>query len=384
MAKPNVKVEIEFDTSVATDLAFTLDDPVRGLLDSTDYLLTGKVFLDVSQFVQEVQFERGKSRLLDRYEAGTMQVRLNNEQRIFDPKNPNSPYYGAIYPRLEVRISVGGEFLFVGAIMDWNIDYDPAGPSFATIVCSDHFTVLAQTILPNELPDVELSGARITRILNYPEVGWSADQRNIDTGTVQLIDYLIGENRNALEYLQVVEMTEQGDLFIARDGKLTFKQRGNDTVTGITFADDGTGIKYSGISVIFGTELLFNTIEGNVVGDIKYSVSDAASQALYGNSTFALNDTLHNNVADLEALLADLLAIYSQPEYRFNSLTFNLNELTPAEQETIFQLDFGDSVEVTFTPSKIPPAIVETASIIKISHEINQSVHTVTLSLGTL
>ena len=87
--------------------AFTLDDPVAGVLDSTDFTLGGVEFVDVTDKVRSVTLARGKNRDLDRFNAGTLSVTLNNENRDFDPLYSASPFVNNIEPRREVRGSAG-------------------------------------------------------------------------------------------------------------------------------------------------------------------------------------------------------------------------------------------------------------------------------------
>jgi len=88
---------------------FILDDPVAGVLDNTEYTLGGTVFLDITDRMISVGVSRGKNRDLDRFNAGSLQVVLNNNDRAFDPNYSPSPFFGAIIPRREVRVTVDGE-----------------------------------------------------------------------------------------------------------------------------------------------------------------------------------------------------------------------------------------------------------------------------------
>ena len=108
MAVPNTTVEIGFDLSSLGGPFFTLDDPVQGVLDNTEFTLGGTLFYDVSQFLLGVQVARGRSRELDRYNAGQTNVVLDNRARTFDPLYSSSPYAGQIVPHREIRIKSNG------------------------------------------------------------------------------------------------------------------------------------------------------------------------------------------------------------------------------------------------------------------------------------
>jgi len=383
MAATELKVELELYAVNVNNTLFILDDPVEGVLDDPDNTLSGFVFVDVTNYVQAVNIQRGKSRLLDRYESGTASIVFNNSTRAFDPKYAASPFFGAIYPRLNIRISANGMIQYTGVIQDWNIEYDPAGPSFASASCSDRFTNLTQSILPNDYQELQLSGARVNAILDLPEVNWPSDNRQIGTGQSLLQEDLIPENTDALSYLQLIETSEQGQLFIAKDGKLVFHERNYAPVFDSTFADDGTGIPYAEINVVYGTELLFNRIEANPLGDVKSVASDPVSENAYGISTLNLTDLLNDSPTEVESMTDYLLSIYKEPEYRFDTLRIALHKLTKELQDEVLGIELSDIIYVKFTPSNLPPAIDEYSTVIKIDHEVGVAEHFITFSLGS-
>jgi hypothetical protein len=383
MPATELKVELELYAVNVNNTLFILDDPVEGVLDDPDNTLSGFVFVDVTNYVQAVNIQRGKSRLLDRYESGTASIVFNNSTRAFDPKYAASPFFGAIYPRLNIRISANGMIQYTGVIQDWNIEYDPAGPSFASASCSDRFTNLTQSILPNDYQELQLSGARVNAILDLPEVNWPSDARLIGTGQSLLQEDLIPENTDALSYLQLIETSEQGQLFIAKDGKLVFHERNYAPAFDSTFADDGTGIPYAEINVVYGTELLFNRIEANALGDVKSVASDPVSENAYGISTLNLTDLLNESPTEVESMTDYLLSIYKEPEYRFDTLRIALHKLSREEQDEVLGIELSDIIYVKFTPSNLPPAIDEYSTVIKIDHEVGVAEHFITFSLGS-
>jgi len=137
MSKPITKVFIEFDTQYVPSFAFVLDDFVNGVLDNTTGRLGGFTFVEVTPYLQEIDLERGKTRLLDRFDAGLMNIQFDNSRRIFDPKYTGSPFYGAILPRLNIQVTSNDVIVYTGVILDWNIEYEVGGNSIATAVCSD-------------------------------------------------------------------------------------------------------------------------------------------------------------------------------------------------------------------------------------------------------
>jgi hypothetical protein len=381
MSKPDVRVFIEFNTNFVETYAFLLDDATQGVLDG-DFGLAGFTFIEVTQYLQGVDGSRGKTRILDRFDAGLFNIQLDNSTRIFDPRFEDSPFFGAILPRLNVRIEANGEPVYTGLILDWNIEYELGGNSTATAVCADRFTILAQTILESDINDLEFSGERIDAILSRPEVNWPAELRDIDTGLTIVQEDVIPEGQIALPYLQLVETTESGALFIAKDGKLTFRQRNTAPILVCTFSDVGEDIGYVGISVVFGSELLFNRIEVMPLGLDTIVVDDVLSQLAYETSTLAV-ETLNEYEEDAQDLANSLLSKFSQPEYRFEALEIDLNRLSVEDQDLLLSIELNDFVNVVFTPSGIPPAIQLSAQVIGINHTIDQVSHFMTINLAS-
>lgn len=376
-------VEVGFELTVGDTPYFRLDDPVKGRLNNASYRLAGPIWIDITDNVFSVSVSRGKNRELDRYSAGSAQVSLNNEDRTFDPLNAASPYVGNIIPRRSIRITTGGYTQFTGVIEDWNLDYDLSGKSNAIIQAADAFTLLAQQTLTAGTATPQSTGERVEAVLSQPTVAWPLTQRNIDTGSNNVgADVFDG---NVLEYLQKVEASEQGQLFMSRDGYVRFVN-GAVTITSdlsaVKFADDGTGVPYKNAAVSYGTELLFN--QASVTSPAGTAIANNTdSQSRYGITQTSV-DTLLSTYQQTESLSTFWVAKYGEPEYRFQDLTVSLEALTGAEQESVLQLELGDIIQIVFTPNGIGDAIDRYGQIIKIDHSIGIDRHDITFSVGSL
>jgi hypothetical protein len=189
-------------------------------------------FNDISQDVVSVSVNRGKDPQQDTFNAATCSVQLNNETRNYDPDYGPSPYQGQIVPTGSVRIFANDQIIFTGFITDWNFAYSPNGESIAEIVASDAFWNLNNQKLTGYTPTQELSSERILDVLLQPEVGgtavWPSSLRNISLGVATVGDYEVTDGTNALSYLQEVEKSEPGRLFVDKSGRLVFRSRNND------------------------------------------------------------------------------------------------------------------------------------------------------------
>ena len=198
MAVPDTKVYIGFTLPAGGGTSFILNDTTKGKLDSI-YVLGGDVLTDVTSYVASVSIDRGKSRELDRYTAGHASITLHNDTRVFDPFNTASAYYGNIVPRKPIAIETNGDRVFTGFIDDWDLTYDISGKSYASISAVDGFLRLSVAELDSFTTTSQLSSARVTAILDRPEVSWPNAKRSIATGLTTLQADIIAENTNALQ-----------------------------------------------------------------------------------------------------------------------------------------------------------------------------------------
>ena len=387
MALPVEKVELGFDANGPGNF-FTLDDTIKGVLDGVDYVLGGgNNFYDVSAYVQAINVNRGKSRALDRYNAGQVSVTFDNRNRYFDPTYTSSPFYGQIVPRRDVRIWSNGVIVFYGTTEDWNLDYSPSGESTATLSAYDGFAFLAQQTLTAQTYTSQLSGARVTAVLDDASVTWPSAQRSIDTGDETLQGDAVTAADNALQYLQQIETSEPGELFIAKNGDLRFIARNSVTPSsGVpVLSDNASGIRYSQVRVVYGSELLYTQTELSRKGSSTIvQVNDTSAQQTYGIRTLSEPDLLLNSDTRLADFGNYLLGQYNSPEYRFDAVDVLFSQLTTAEQNTLLGLELGSVCRVDFTPNGISPAISKYAKVISIQHQASLTEHKMTLGLGTL
>jgi len=379
-------VEIGFDVSGSPLAPFvTLNDPVKGLLGSTEYVLGGTLFYDVTDKVLGYGLTRGKNRQLDRYSAGQVIVNLDNTDRTFDPLYSGSPYAGQIIPRRPIRVTSNSIRQVVGSIDDWDLAYETKGRSIATAKGSDGLTQLANQTLAGGLQTQQLSGARINALLSGPEVNWPIANRNIDQGRNTLQADTIVTNTNALQYIQRITEVEPGAFFIAKDGDARFKDRyGSGSNGTVVFSDNGSGIPYTNLRVVYGTELLANEVVVERASGGTAIASDDSSQEQYGIFNLTITDALMNDDVTADNLAEYLKSKYSQPEYRFEALEVDLYTVDESTQDTILGLELGDVVQVTFTPSEIGDPIERSVEVIRIRQSVTATSHSIEFGFGAL
>lgn len=248
----STRVELEVSDN---GLSFILDDAVKGVLDNSTYTLRN-AWADISEWVYSVNVKRGRNREYDRFSAGSLVVELRNHERTFDPTYAFSPFFGEIFPRRMIRVFTDDVVQFVGFIEDWDFSYSPGGESLVSVSASDAFTKLANFELQDVAVSEQLTGARVNAILN--DFGWSVTDRSVDVGSsVVAAGTASGD---ALSYLQQVETSELGYMFIGKDGSFRFRQRNNalgDYVP-VEFTDDGSGVGFDSVDVSYSTDSMSN------------------------------------------------------------------------------------------------------------------------------
>jgi hypothetical protein len=387
VSNPATRVYVTTDMDPSQFSYFTLDDPVQGLLDGdAAYGLGGESLFDVTQFLVNITIDRGKSRELDRFTAGNATITFNNDSRWFDPFYTASPYYGKILPRKLVVIESNGERQFTGYIDDIDFTYQLGTKSFAILKCVDPFMQLTSTQLSEFTTTEQYSGDRVTAILNRPEVNWPLTDRDLDTGAQLLGEDVVTENTNVLNYLQVIESSEPGALFIAKNGYVTFRDRINvpPLVDTIIFAIDGRAesVPFSEVEVVYGSEQLYNRVIITREDGTPQVAEDSESQTAYGIQTLSQDNLLMSNDSAALSLAEYLIGLYSEPELRFSLVGVTLQDKSQSDQNEVLALEINDIVKIVYTPNGIGDPIIQNALITGIKHDIGISYHKVYFEFG--
>ena len=381
---------LEIDTGFVQD-AFILDDATAGVLNNTTYVLNGTTnFADVTDGIDSIMVKRGRRDQGDQFSAGTMSFNMLDTTGIFNPFDTLSPYYDpttaqpGLAPMRKVQLARYNninvkEYLFKGYIVNFDYNFALGGLDTVTVYCADDFYLLAQTYLAEFNVSEELSSTRLTAILDQPEVAFPAGQRNISTGTQTLggaAAFTITEGTNVLEYCNQINTAEQGRLFMARDGDLTFEPRIGATLSGSVadFHDDGTNIPYDAVGISFEADQVVNRAAVAILGNTTQQVADdAGSQAKYFIQTASITGSLlHNNTAALA--LANYL-LEPEPEARYTSLGTNLNKLTTAQRDAVAIIDIGDTItiEKTFASGAGTTELAQELAVEGVEHTITVS-----------
>ena len=389
-----------YDLTIATGFlvdAFTLDDPVKGLLDSPDYVLDGTTeFASVIDGATGISVFRGRRDIGDQFTAGTMSFDLNDTFTggIFNPLDTQSPYYDTaqavpgLAPMRKVVLSREGEELFNGYIVDYSYNFNLGGLDTVSVSCADDFYLLSQTYLNEFNVSEQLASARLVALLALPEVNafQLPGEQNIETSTITLggaAAYTVPNGTSVAAYTAKINESVQGRIFIARDGVFTFQDRIGNTLSASAadFHDDGTAIPYDNVGISFEANQVINRASVTHAGASSPEIAeDLTSQATYFIQTTAISDALvHNDAAALD--LANYLLV-GQPEARYTNVSTLFASLTDAQRDTVAILEIGNTItiEKSFTSGVTITSLAQELAIEGIQHEIDLSTgHRITL-----
>ena len=357
--------ELFIDTGFTVN-SFRLDNPTAGVLDNTEFVLTGNTeFAPMLQYSTNVNIKRGRRDVGDQFSAGTMSFNLNDTLAggTLNPLYASSPFVDpteqfTLAPLRRVsfgRFNDVGTFiaLFVGQIVNYDYNYELGGQNTVSVYCADDFYLLAQTALSEFNVSEQLSSARISAVLDRTEVAYPALSRDIETGTQTLggsAAYTVPTGTNVKAYMDQIQQAEQGRIFLSRTGDFTSQPRVGQTLSGSVadFHDDGTNIPYNSLGIIYNADLIVNRASIQHLGATSPEVADdAASQAKYLIQNYSdTSSLLHNDAAALE--LAEYLLV-GEPEATFNAVQTDYLMLTTAQREALALVDIGDTITITNT-----------------------------------
>ena len=357
MPIPVINAVINFSTGPSFAQAMIFDE---GRLDFNVFANSADVIVDVSNQVNRIETNRGRTALSDQFQTGSLTLRIVDQNGDFNPQNVSGPYYELLTPMKKVQITATYSSvtypIFSGFITSYVTTYpNESGEDVAitTIQAVDAFRLaqLAQISTVTDATAGQLSGTRITKILN--EISWPTTMRDIDAGlTTMQADP--GTNRTALAALTTVATSEYGALYVAANGSFIFQDRavtvGSIASTPIVFADNGTGIDYFDASWVLNDTLVFNkaTIT-RLNGTAQVALNQASIDKYFLHSYFLDNLLMQTDAVALQYAGA-YVASRAETSIRCDAMVLDL--YTPNYNTGIIaalDLDFFDNITIITT-----------------------------------
>ncbi len=356
-----------------------LDSGVLGVNALAD---TTSVTVDVSNQVDSIRTNRGRTALSDIFQTGTMSLRIIDQNGDFNPMNPASPYYELLNPMRKVTItaSYGGTTfpIFAGYITsyDTTTPRDVGEVVYTTIQAVDGFRLFqnAQITTVASATAGQTTGTRIGKILD--QIGWPAGMRDVDAGqtTVQADP---GTLRTSLGAMQLVTSTEYGSFYMDALGNAVFQDRAltSSSVAGtpVEFNDNGTGISYNNALWKLDDTLVFNKATITRTGGTPQVASNQASIDKYFLHSYQEQNLLMETDAEALNNAQAFVASRQETSIRCDAVTLDLyTDNYDAGILAALDLDFFDPVTVTTTQPGAS-TLTKTLQVFGISHDVRPS-----------
>ena len=352
VALPTLRCEVAFGTG-ANPNAWTLDNTPFPVTLGPEFVDT---YTNVSADVRAMKIYMGKSRELDQYQVGRTSVVLDNRARDFDPLNLSGPYVSGgetqVKPGRRLRCFLTHPTTLVeyqmyqGVVRNWGLDYTGKFDAVSHAYASDAMTELANTKV-DLTTSAGASGTAMAEILAAAGIA----NREVDAGnsTLQAMTFAA----DALSAARVIEQSEQGTLYVEKDGTLTFLERHallNETRHNTSQATFGAGnLSIHEIEIGYESDIVKNKATVTRGGGAAQEFSDDESIAEYGEKAMTLTGMASASDADALALATYLVAKNAEPAVRVKSITimpqFHADLMTQALARRLL-----DRVTVQFAP----------------------------------
>jgi hypothetical protein len=157
----------------------------------------------------------------------------------------------------------------------------------------------------------------------------------------------------------------------------------NPEPTPVEFTDAGPGIRFTKIDVSYGSEFLYNEVEGTTQDPAAtlQLASAPGSKQLYGVRSYSITNLLNSTDQGAFEVATDLLTYYYEPTLRVDSITVDLSNLSIEERLQVLDLEIDDYISVSFTPNKIGDPKITAGLITGISHRITITSHEIEFRL---
>ena len=360
-------------------------------------------FTDITSYLRAFTTRRGRANELGEFVSGTMSFSVSNADNRFNPNNTSSPYYDSINARTKIqplkRVRMSATYdgttyrIFEGFLQSVPVKFISEGAdSIVTFTCVDAFKIFQSSQLDgvgwrlglagfselglstrlSYVDEQELSSARITRILNA--IGFPSNRRDVLTGTKQVISQAI--TTNVLTGLRECETAENGQFFIAKDGKATFRNRdyklSNTKAINVQgqFSNDGSNLPYTDVSTSFDDNEIINVYECERSGGSVQYKADTNSVLRY-RAKESNKSTINISDADVLSIIEQKIAETSLPIVRIDNLTCNPRENTSLWEQVLGR-EFGDRISVKIV-NVDGSSFTDELWIESITHNVNAS-----------
>jgi hypothetical protein len=265
--------------------------------------------------------------------------------------------------------------IFQGYVESWPVTFPGDVDNIVTVQLVDGFKLLAQAVVSGDFPEQQ-TGERVEAVLTA--AGYAPTEMAIETG-VSTVAAVTLTNANVLEHCQTMAQVEHGRFFVDRAGIFTFGERGStgqpDMATR-TWADDGSGMSYRDLTLVFDDSLILNDVRLTREGGVEQVVTDNASQLKYGvRSKVETGLPLADDAQVLDLAQRDIDR-YHDPELRIEGLIDDA--MQHQFWDRVLDREMGDLVTVSETQTDIS----QISALEGINHDFDQDTWVVSLRVS--
>ena len=337
-------------------------------------------WVNVTSWVRSIQIRFGRSQDLDRTEASTLVLELDNNDARFTPEQSSSPYYPNIRPFAQIEVAwtsdEAGPFtigaarlgetdctlfttaptntsVFRGLVERWTPRWNTRLGGVCVVEAVDLFRFFQKSTVSGSYSQ-QTVGARIDQILT--DIANPFPKEIDATGVTIAAETLTSSN--ALDYMREIAF-EDGGLFYARgDGKIVFKSRAtlraesSFLTSQATIGDNAGELNYANLDLSMDEQVIVNNVKGkNSAGTSITAQQDTTSQTRYLTREFDFGTTRIVSLGDVEARAVVELVDKKSARLRVDDLAFNMQD-SSLDSETLIERDLMHRVTINRRPDQ--------------------------------
>jgi hypothetical protein len=253
---------------------------------------------NISSYVMRLEWQRSRdmaNNLTGGYVSGQLKVLLNNRSGIFSTFNTGSDLFGKALPSRKIKLQMGGGSFAYTFPLTFNQDQwtgyldslvpfpDIQGNDTAVLSAIGPLGFLNQKDVKVAPQTSRRTDQAIGDILDA--VGWAADDRDLDTGNTTITRFTVPPNTQTMTAIRMVEDSENGFAFEAKDGKIKFEKRQarlvdtNATTSQATLTDASATDNFSFMAI--EQEDALDNIFNEVNVDVKFFTTDSDADIVW-------------------------------------------------------------------------------------------------------
>lgn len=289
-------------------------------------LTTSPTWTDISDYVRGAGWQRGRPSTQTEFPAGQGSLLLDNSDGRFYSFDTGSPYSPNVKVGVPIRIVATHNAtpypLFRGFVGDWDSPYPTNREELIELPILERYARLIRENVKLTLAS-QRSDVRIGAILDA--VGWPAADRNLDSGILTVAAL---EDEESTVGFRMVEtaIAEQGHLFQAANGDITFKNRvaSNGASPAAVFGPSGADLTYTDVAYEDDEDFLYNEAAVSNVDEDQVIYIDATSAAAHGTITYPVIDSIDiRNIAEASSVAQWIVHRHKDLTKRITGLTID-------------------------------------------------------------